>query len=148
MDLEDFEHTFSAYQHHMGSPTLNSTLRRRSRLLAEKPKELSVIDGRKAQNCTIVLSKMKMSDSSIRQAVLTMDSRGKLSKDMLEQLLKFVPTSTEVELLESHITEEETFARADHFLLEMSRSVCTHCGNTVVLSLARTYSKTAYEGTP
>lgn len=59
-----------------------------------------------------------------------MDSGGKLSKDMLEQLLKFVPTSAEVELLESHIAEEETFARADHFLLEMSRSVIqtlAHC---------------------
>ena len=130
MDLEDFEHTFSAYQPNMGSPTLSATIRRRSKLLADKPKELSVIDGRKAQNCTIILSKLKMSDSSIRQAVLTMDSGGKLSKDMLEQLLKFVPTSAEVELLESHIAEEETFARADHFLLEMSRSVIqalAHC---------------------
>ena len=90
--------------------------------MAERPKELTVIDGRRAQNCTIVLSKLKMTDVEIRQAVLSMDSKDQLNKDMLEQLLKFVPTSTEVELLESHIAEEETFARADHFLLEMSRS--------------------------
>ena len=63
-----------------------------------------------------------MSDAEIRQAVLSMDRNDQLNKDMLEQLLKFVPTSTEVELLGSHIAEETTFARADHFLLEMSRS--------------------------
>lgn len=118
MDLEDFERTFSAYQHRAGgSPT--STLRRRA--VADKPKELSVIDGRRAQNCTILLSKLKMSDSEIRRVAMGMDREGQLSKEMVEQLLKYVPTSAEIELLESHALERENFARADSFLLEVNR---------------------------
>lgn len=66
MDLKDFEHTFSAYQpRESNSPT--STLRRRSKILSEKVKELSIIDGRRAQNCTILLSKLKMSEETIKQ---------------------------------------------------------------------------------
>ena len=54
---------------------------------------------------------------------MMMDAEDKLNKDMVEQLLKYVPTSAERELLQSHITEKDKFARADHFLLEMSRLV-------------------------
>ena len=122
MDLKDFERTFSAYQprDQDGSPT--ETLKRRSKILSgERPKELSMIDGRRAQNCTILLSKMKMSDSQIHKVILTMDRENKLNKDILEQMLKYVPTSSERELLESHVSEKEKFARADKFLLEMSQ---------------------------
>ena len=120
MDLGDFERTFSAYQPRAGeSPT--STLRRRS--IADKPKELSVIDGRRAQNCTILLSKLKLSNDEIRQVAMGMDREGQLSKEMVEQLLKYVPTLAEVELLESHAMERHNFARADSFLLEVSRWV-------------------------
>lgn len=124
MDLKDFERTFSAYQprDQDGSPT--ATLKRRSKILGvsgERPKELSVIDGRRAQNCTILLSKMKMSDSQIRKVILSMDREDKLNKDIVEQMLKYVPTSSEKEMLENHLSEKEKFARADKFMLEMSQ---------------------------
>ena len=80
-----------------------------------------MIDGRRAQNCTILLSKMKMNDAQIRKVILSMDSGDKLSKDIVEQMLKYVPTSTEKELLESHVEEKEKFARADKFMFEMSQ---------------------------
>ena len=80
-----------------------------------------MIDGRRAQNCTILLSKMKMSDSQIHKVILSMDRQDKLSKDIVEQMLKYVPTSSEREMLDSHASEKEKFARADKFLLEMSQ---------------------------
>lgn len=86
-----------------------------------KVKELSVIDGRRAQNCVILLSKLKMSNEEIKRAILEMDEREELAKDMLEQLLKFVPEKGDIDLLEEHKHELERMARADRFLFEMSR---------------------------
>ena len=119
MDFKQFEETFSAYQRKDSESTLTATLRRRS--LLDRPKELSVIESKKAQNCSIVLSNLKMSNAEVRTAVMNMDKEGRLSKDAVEQLLKYLPTPAERELLESHTHEAESFARPDRFLLEMSR---------------------------
>lgn len=48
-----------------------------------------------------------------------MDSEDLLQKDMVKQLLKYVPTAAEREALENNVGE--TFARADRFLLEISK---------------------------
>uniref|UniRef100_A0A8C6JBC0 Uncharacterized protein n=1 Tax=Melopsittacus undulatus TaxID=13146 RepID=A0A8C6JBC0_MELUD len=90
-------------------------------LSTRKVKELSVIDGRRAQNCVILLSKLKLTNEEIRQAILKMDEQEDLAKDMLEQLLKFVPEKSDTDLLEEHKHEIERMARADRFLFEMSR---------------------------
>ena len=125
MDMNDFEKTFSAYQPTSeGSPQDGGTLKRRSKILltlGERPKELSLIDGRRAQNLNILLSKYKLSEDGIREMIFSMDREGKLNKDMVEQLLKFVPTSAEKELLELHISEKSNFAKADKFMLVTSR---------------------------
>ncbi|KAK3537718.1 hypothetical protein QTP70_017897 [Hemibagrus guttatus] len=90
-------------------------------LSSRKVKELSVIDGRRAQNCVILLSKLKMSNEEIKRAILEMDEREELAKDMLEQLLKFVPEKSDIDLLEEHKHELDRMARADRFLYDMSR---------------------------
>ncbi|KAM7318541.1 hypothetical protein ACRRTK_021653 [Alexandromys fortis] len=117
LDLEDFEKMFSAYQRHQKE--LGST--EDIYLASRKVKELSVIDGRRAQNCIILLSKLKLSNEEIRQAILRMDEQEDLAKDMLEQLLKFIPEKSDIDLLEEHKHEIERMARADRFLYEMSR---------------------------
>ncbi|GAB5571486.1 disheveled-associated activator of morphogenesis 2 isoform X1 [Prionailurus iriomotensis] len=151
LDLEDFEKMFSAYQRHQEYPLvgvgvvpgggqgkdwgtyipqpfylacrfqkeLGST--EDIYLASRKVKELSVIDGRRAQNCIILLSKLKLSNEEIRQAILKMDEQEDLAKDMLEQLLKFIPEKSDIDLLEEHKHEIERMARADRFLYEMSR---------------------------
>ncbi|GCB70603.1 hypothetical protein scyTo_0008622 [Scyliorhinus torazame] len=90
-------------------------------LTLRKVKELSVIDGRRAQNCVILLSKLKLSNEEIKHAILQMDEQEDLAKDMLEQLLKFVPEKSDIDLLEEHKHEIDRMARADRFLYEMSR---------------------------
>ncbi|XP_059794731.1 disheveled-associated activator of morphogenesis 2 isoform X1 [Balaenoptera ricei] len=126
LDLADFEKMFSAYQRHQELITnpcqqkeLGST--EDIYLASRKVKELSVIDGRRAQNCIILLSKLKLSNEEIRQAILKMDEQEDLAKDMLEQLLKFIPEKSDIDLLEEHKHEIERMARADRFLYEMSR---------------------------
>ena len=71
---------------------------------------------------------------------MTMDRDDQLEKDTVEQLLKYVPTMAERELLTSHAHEMESFARADRFLLEMSRYVLYMCIACVFLMLQSTLS--------
>ncbi|XP_056674156.1 disheveled-associated activator of morphogenesis 2 isoform X1 [Monodelphis domestica] len=127
LDLEDLEKMFSAYQRHQDLLT-NPSFKQKEMgstedlyLTTRKVKELSVIDGRRAQNCIILLSKLKLSNEEIRRAVLKMDEEEDLAKDMLEQLLKFIPEKSDVDLLEEHKHEIDRMARADRFLYEMSR---------------------------
>ncbi|MEQ2238118.1 Disheveled-associated activator of morphogenesis 1 [Ilyodon furcidens] len=88
---------------------------------SKKVRELSVIDGRRAQNCNILLSRLKLSNEEIKRAILTMDEHEDLPKDMLEQLLKFVPEKSDVDLLEEHKHDLDRMAKPDRFLYEMSR---------------------------
>ncbi|XP_069464849.1 disheveled-associated activator of morphogenesis 2 isoform X1 [Ambystoma mexicanum] len=127
LDLDDFEKMFSAYQRHQDLLTNTSQKQKEMGsmedlyLSTRKVKELSVIDGRRAQNCVILLSKLKLSNEEIRHAILEMDEQEDLAKDMLEQLLKFVPEKSDIDLLEEHKHEIDRMARADRFLYEMSR---------------------------
>uniref|UniRef100_A0A8C5PF61 Dishevelled associated activator of morphosis 1 n=1 Tax=Leptobrachium leishanense TaxID=445787 RepID=A0A8C5PF61_9ANUR len=117
LDLEDIERTFSAYQRQQKETESNEdTLSSKT-----KVKELSVIDGRRAQNCNILLSRLKLSNDEIKRAIFTMDEQEDLPKDMLEQLLKFVPEKSDIDLLEEHKHELDRMAKADRFLFEMSR---------------------------
>ncbi|XP_049614083.1 disheveled-associated activator of morphogenesis 1 isoform X2 [Syngnathus scovelli] len=114
LDLEDIEKTFSAYQRQQKEAEDDT-------LGSKKVRELSVIDGRRAQNCNILLSRLKLSNEEIKRAILTMDEQEDLPKDMLEQLLKFVPEKSDVDLLEEHKHELDRMAKPDRFLYEMSR---------------------------
>jgi len=135
IDMGDFEKTFSAYQHK--DPSTNglgggagergsgsSDTPRRSRppsVYGERPKELSLIEGRRAQNLNILLSRNKLTEDDIQKMMMDMDPRERLDKNTVEQLLKYVPTLPEKELLESHVHEMPNFARADRFMFITSR---------------------------
>ncbi|KAK7907835.1 hypothetical protein WMY93_016447 [Mugilogobius chulae] len=124
LDLEDIEKTFSAYQRQQDFFMINNIKQKETEddtLGSKKVKELSVIDGRRAQNCNILLSRLKLSNEEIKRAILTMDEQEDLPKDMLEQLLKFVPEKCDVDLLEEHKHELDRMAKPDRFLYEMSR---------------------------
>uniref|UniRef100_A0A8C5MZS7 Dishevelled associated activator of morphosis 1 n=1 Tax=Leptobrachium leishanense TaxID=445787 RepID=A0A8C5MZS7_9ANUR len=127
LDLEDIERTFSAYQRQQDFFTNNGIKQKETESNEDtlssktKVKELSVIDGRRAQNCNILLSRLKLSNDEIKRAIFTMDEQEDLPKDMLEQLLKFVPEKSDIDLLEEHKHELDRMAKADRFLFEMSR---------------------------
>ena len=80
LDLEEFESNFSAYQHH--EPGSESDIFGK----IAKAKELSVIDGRRAQNCTILLSRLKMTNQELKKAITHMDDQEEIPKDMCEQV--------------------------------------------------------------
>ncbi|XP_018324678.1 disheveled-associated activator of morphogenesis 1 isoform X2 [Agrilus planipennis] len=119
MELDSIDKLFCAYQKN-GIANEGSVEDLRT-LGKNKTKVLSVIDGRRAQNCTILLSKLKMSDEEISKAILSMDSKEQLPIDMVEQLLKFTPSPEEAALLEEHSHDIDSLARADRFLYEISK---------------------------
>lgn len=82
---------------------------------------VSVIDGRRAQNCTILLSKLKMSDDEICKLIMSMDINEQIPIDMVEQMLKFTPLAEERALLDEHSDDIESLGRADRFLFEISK---------------------------
>ncbi|XP_041469305.1 disheveled-associated activator of morphogenesis 1-A-like isoform X2 [Lytechinus variegatus] len=119
IDLREFDNTFSAYQKKGDETDRGGEIT--GSIKSQKPKELALIDGRRAQNCTILLSKLKMTNADIHRALLSMDSADCLPKDMVEQLLKYVPTPEEISLLREHEKEKENMAKADRFFFEMSK---------------------------
>ncbi|XP_071834837.1 disheveled-associated activator of morphogenesis 1-like isoform X2 [Apostichopus japonicus] len=119
LDFGDFDKNFSAYQKTRTDESDDGY----GSFKQQKPKELSVIDGRRAQNCNILLSKMKVTNDEITKAVMTMDTAESIPKDMLEQILKYVPTPEEVSLLSEHAAEKDNMAAADRFMFDLSRIV-------------------------
>lgn len=117
MELDSIDRLFCAYQ--KNGVANDGSIEDLRQLGKNKTKVLSVIDGRRAQNCTILLSKLKMSDEDITKAILSMDNKEQLPMDMVEQLLKFTPSPEEAALLEEH--SDDTLARADRFLYEISK---------------------------
>ncbi|XP_073980936.1 disheveled-associated activator of morphogenesis-like protein isoform X2 [Rhodnius prolixus] len=119
MDLDSIDKLFCAYQ--KNGVANDGSIEDLRQLGKGKSKILSVIDGRRAQNCTILLSKLKLSDEEITKVIMSMDSHDELPPDMVEQLLKFTPSSEEAALLEEHSDEIDSLARADRFLYEISK---------------------------
>ena len=74
---------------------------------------------------TIMLSRLKMSHREIRQTVLTMDEQRRWPRDLLEQMLKFVPSREECQLIKETLAQRrkspQALALADRFLWEMGQ---------------------------
>jgi hypothetical protein len=83
---------------------------------------ISVLDPRRSQNLTIMLSRFKgMTFVQLRKAIESLDTTV-LTPDNLKALVTAVPTAEEIELLKEHLdTPPERLGKADQYLIEMSR---------------------------
>lgn len=82
--------------------------------------ELCLIASRRAQNCSILLSKLKMSNKDIKMTLLSCDKNKLINREMFDQLIKYVPTDEEVALLQENVDEVDRMAKADQFMYEIS----------------------------
>eukprot|EP00056_Hartaetosiga_gracilis_P004199 m.72494 g.72494 ORF g.72494 m.72494 type:complete len:1089 (+) comp11740_c0_seq1:183-3449(+) len=114
INLEEFESLFSAYQHKQGGGIYKVTDEK-------KNKEISVIDSRRAQNCSILLNRLKLNNREIHHAIMTMDANDTIDTDMVEIMLKYVPTEEEASILKPFEEKAYLFAPADRFIWEMSK---------------------------
>ncbi|CAI2354292.1 unnamed protein product [Caenorhabditis sp. 36 PRJEB53466] len=103
MDLTELSGCFASGSSHKDddTDTLYGTINRRPQA------NVTVLDPRRYQNCTIMLSKLKLSHKEIKQAMMSMDEKSKLPKDMIEQMLKFVPTKEELAQINESVMNTE-----------------------------------------
>ncbi|VDK87691.1 unnamed protein product [Litomosoides sigmodontis] len=120
LDLEDIAQNFSTNKISIDeTESLSETFRRQCR----SETSISVIEPRRAQNCTIMLSKLRLSNKQIKNAILSMDQYGELPRDMIEQMLKFLPTKEEILKLREIVDKYKTasmLSAADRFFYEIS----------------------------
>lgn len=116
IDISELENLFSAAvptsDHGRKSTTQGS--------VAPKSDKVQLIDHRRAYNCEIMLSKVKVPLNELMKSVLALEDTA-LDADQVENLIKFCPTKEEMELLKGYTGEKEKLGKCEQFLLELMK---------------------------
>nr|POF23323.1 formin-like protein 14 [Quercus suber] len=117
IDITELESLFSAASASDGSGTKGGG-RRGSNM--NKPEKVQLVDLRRAYNCEIMLSKIKIPLPDMISAVLALDS-SVLDIDQVENLIKFCPTKEEMETLKNYTGDKEMLGKCEQFFLELMK---------------------------
>ncbi|KAI8815088.1 hypothetical protein BJ742DRAFT_782312 [Cladochytrium replicatum] len=82
-------------------------------------KEITFLDPKRSQNCNIMLKAIKKQPKEIKRAIHMCDTNA-LPRDVLNELLKFIPTEEELAMLKQYENDVENLASAEKFLWELS----------------------------
>ncbi|GAB2235465.1 hypothetical protein Drorol1_Dr00025890 [Drosera rotundifolia] len=88
--------------------------------ISTKPEKVQLVDLRRAYNCEIMLTKIKIPLPDMVNAVLTLDSSS-LDIDQVENLIKFCPTKEEMELLKNYTGDKEMLGKCEQFFMELMK---------------------------
>ncbi|KAL6221556.1 hypothetical protein ACLB2K_004952 [Fragaria x ananassa] len=88
--------------------------------VAPKSEKVQLIDHRRAYNCEIMLSKVKVPLHELMNSVLALEDTA-LDPDQVENLIKFCPTKEEIELLKGYKGDKEKLGKCEQFLLELMK---------------------------
>ncbi|KNE62292.1 hypothetical protein AMAG_18842 [Allomyces macrogynus ATCC 38327] len=122
MDTKAFEDLFAAAAAG-GKKAAADTTESNGNLATATPAKvqlISVVDAKRAQNCNILLKKIKLEIDEIKRAVVQGDTAA-LPADVVLEMLKYVPAEDEVAALNAATDEPTKLATADRFLFEASR---------------------------
>ncbi|CAA7399776.1 unnamed protein product [Spirodela intermedia] len=78
------------------------------------------VDMRRANNCEIMLTKIKMPLPDMMSAILALDATV-LDIDQVENLIKFSPTKEEMEMLKNYTGNKDMLGRCEQFFLELMK---------------------------
>ncbi|GAB4836784.1 hypothetical protein Ancab_001697 [Ancistrocladus abbreviatus] len=85
-----------------------------------KSDKVQLIELRRAYNCEIMLSKVKIPLPDLMNSVLALDDSA-LDVDQVENLIKFCPTKEEMELLKGYTGDKEKLGKCEQFFLELMK---------------------------
>ncbi|KAF0929172.1 hypothetical protein E2562_016411 [Oryza meyeriana var. granulata] len=85
-----------------------------------KPEIVHLVDMRRANNCEIMLTKIKMPLPDMINAILALDM-SVLDNDQVENLIKFCPTKEEIEMLKNYNGNKEMLGKCEQFFLELMK---------------------------
>uniref|UniRef100_A0A0E0LT98 Formin-like protein n=2 Tax=Oryza punctata TaxID=4537 RepID=A0A0E0LT98_ORYPU len=116
-DMSELEHLFSAV---LPSSEGKRSDKSGSRASGSKPEKIHLIDLRRANNCGIMLTKVKMPLPDLMSAILTLDDTV-LDADQVENLIKFTPTKEEAELLKGYKGDKQVLGECEQFFMELMK---------------------------
>lgn len=113
IDMTELESLFSSAPEEAGKSRLNSSR-------GPKPEKVQLIEHRRAYNCEIMLSKVKVPLQDLMYSVLNLEESA-LDADQVENLIKFCPTREEMELLKGYTGDVDKLGKCELFFLEMMK---------------------------
>ncbi|XP_054805734.1 formin-like protein 18 [Prosopis cineraria] len=116
IDISELESLFSAAVP-SSAPTKKVGVRSSA---GPKSDKVQLVEHRRAYNCEIMLSKVKVPLHDLMSSVLALEDSA-LDIDQVENLIKFCPTKEEMELLKGYTGEKEKLGRCEQFFLELMK---------------------------
>ncbi|XP_039120932.1 formin-like protein 6 [Dioscorea cayenensis subsp. rotundata] len=117
-DMSELESLFSAAV--PSSDAKDSADKSRRSSLGPKSDKIHLIDLRRANNCEIMLTKVKMPLPDLMSSVLALDDSA-LDVDQIDNLIKFSPTKEEMDLLKNYNGDKENLGKCEQFFLELMK---------------------------
>ncbi|GLT85246.1 hypothetical protein SLE2022_034400 [Rubroshorea leprosula] len=116
-DMSELESLFSAAAPNSDDGSKGGKSRRAS---GPKSEKVQLIELRRAYNCEIMLTKVKIPLPDLMSSVLALDDSA-LDVDQVENLIKFTPTKEEMELLKGYNGDKENLGKCEQFFLELMK---------------------------
>ncbi|KAK3121451.1 hypothetical protein QOZ80_8BG0653630 [Eleusine coracana subsp. coracana] len=116
-DMSELENLFSAV---LPSSDARRSDKSGSRASGPKSEKIHLIDLRKANNCGIMLTKVKMPLPDLMSAILALDD-AVLDADQVDNLIKFTPTKDEIELLKGYKGDIQLLGECEKFFMELMK---------------------------
>ncbi|XP_039116807.1 formin-like protein 6 [Dioscorea cayenensis subsp. rotundata] len=114
IDMSELENLFSA-----AVPSAKEKSSRRSSV-GSRTEKVHLVDLRRANNCEIMRTGVKMSTTDLLNSVLALDD-SILNADQIDSLTKLCPTKEEIDLLQGYTGDKQKLGKCEQFFLELMK---------------------------